>query len=405
MAQTAAKPASNAALFAAVRDEFPGTLDKTYTNTAARGLLSRASRAALDAYLDQLQDGRLDKAANFEAIERVREKFATLINAQPDEIAFSKNVSEGLNMIAAALPWRAGDNVVLCRDVEHPNNIYPWLNLQQRFGVEVRSVPDRDGAIDVDAMLDQIDDRTRLVTVATVTFAPGFRTDVAALGKVCRDNGIFFLVDAVQSVGVVATDVGQLMVDGLAVSTQKGLCGLYGMGFLYCRRDWAERITPAALARFSVDLGADVHEATMGDGNYDLMPGARRFDLGNYNFPAAITVEPSLDLLLDLGSATIEDYVCSLSHRLAGGLHQLGLKVSGGPPGPHLAHIVTAGNFSRETHESSGDPEADALYNHLAANDVILTVRRGMLRFSLHLYNNEADVDRVLDLVRTHRGG
>jgi cysteine desulfurase/selenocysteine lyase len=271
--------------------------------------------------------------------------------------------------------------------------------------VEVRSVPDRDGAIDVQAMIDHIDDRTRLVTAATVTFAPGFRTDVAALGRVCRENGIFFLVDGVQSVGVVATDVEAMLVDGLAVSTQKGLCGLYGMGFLYCRREWADRITPAALARFSVDLGADVHEATMGDGRYELMPGARRFDVGNYNFPAAVTAEPSLDLLLDVGPAKIEDYVCGLSHRLAGGLHQQGLQVSGGPPGPHLAHIVTAGQFTRETHESSGDPEADALYKHLSDNDVILTVRRGMLRFSPHLYNNEADIDRILDLVRDHREG
>jgi selenocysteine lyase/cysteine desulfurase len=176
------------------------------------------------------------------------------------------------------------------------------------------------------------------------------------------------------------------------------------MGFLYCRREWAERITPAALARFSVDLGPDVHEATMGDGHYDLMPGARRFDLGNYNYPAAMAVEPALDLQLDLGPPVIEAYVCGLSQRLAGGLHQLGLKVSGGPPGPHLAHTVTAGKYARNTHESAGDPDSDALYKHLADNDVILTVRRGMLRFSLHLYNNEADVDRVLDLVREWQG-
>jgi selenocysteine lyase/cysteine desulfurase len=404
MAQTARKPASTAALFEAARKEFPGTVDKVYTNTAARGLPSRQTRAALDAYLDQLVDGRVDKQANFDAIERVRAKFARLINAQADEIAYTKNVSEGLNIIASSLPWKAGDNVVLCRDVEHPNNIYPWLNLQRRFGVEVRSAPDRDGAVDVEAMLELIDDRTRLVTVATVTFAPGFRTDVETLGRVCREKNIFFLVDAVQSVGVVATDVEKLKVDGLAVSTHKGLCGLYGMGFLKCRREWAERITPPAQARFSVDLGPDVHEATMGDGHYDLMPGARRFDLGNYNYPAAMAVEPALDLQLDLGPPVIEAYVCGLSQRLAGGLHQLGLKVSGGPPGPHLAHTVTAGKYARNTHESAGDPDSDALYKHLADNDVILTVRRGMLRFSLHLYNNEADVDRVLDLVREWQG-
>jgi len=113
-----------------------------------------------------------------------------------------------------------------------------------------------------------------------------------------------------------------------------------------------------------------------------------------------MAVEPALDLQLDLGPPVIEAYVCGLSQRLAGGLHQLGLKVSGGPPGPHLAHTVTAGKYARNTHESAGGPDSDALYKHLTDNDVILTVRRGMLRFSLHLYNNEADVDRVLDLVR-----
>ena len=394
-----AKP-EDSADFAAIRDRFPGTGDKVYMNVAARGLPSRATRAALDAYLDELSDGRVDKSENLAMIERVREKFAQLINADSDEIAITKNVSEGLNHIAGALPWQVGDNVVLCRDLEHPNNIYPWLNLQRRFGIEVRVVPDRDGAIDVDAMIDAIDDRTRLVTASTVTFAPGLRTAIEPLGRACRDSGAFFLVDAVQSVGVIDTDVRALMVDGLAVSTQKALLGLYGMGLLYCRREWAEKLTPVALARFSVDLGGDAHEATMGDATYDLMPGARRFDIGNYNYPAACAVEPALDLLLEVGQPAIESYVCGLSHRLAGGLHQLGVPVSGGPPGPHLAHTVTAGHYAPNNHDAAGDAETDALYNHLTDNDVILTVRRGMLRFSLHLYNNEADVDRVLDLVR-----
>lgn len=391
--------------FATIRAKFPGTRDKVYMNTAARSLLSSDSRAALDAYLDELTDGRVDKAANFAAIERVRGKFARLINAHSDEIAITKNVSEGLALIATSLPWKAGDNVVLCSGLEHPNNIYPWLNLQNRFGIEVRDIPDRDGVIDIEAMIAAVDSNTRLVTVSTVTFAPGLRADIESLGRACRANDVFLLVDAVQSVGILDSDVEKLKVDGLAVSTQKGLLGLYGMGFLYCRREWAERIVPAALARFGVNLGGDVHEATTGGERYDLMPGARRFDLGNYNYPAAYAVEPALDLLLSVGPPVVESYVCGLSHRLAGGLHQLGIPVSGGPPGPHLAHTVTAGHYAPNTHDGAGDAETAALYDHLEENDVILTVRRGMLRFSLHVYNNEADIDRVLDLTREWQGG
>ena len=398
-ADTAALP-DGAPDFEAIRAQFPGTRDKVYMNTAARSLLSSGSRAALDAYLDELSDGRVDKAANFETVERVRDKFARLINAQSDEIAMTKNVSEGLTLIAASLPWQAGDNVVICRGLEHPNNIYPWLNLQNRFGVEVRDVPDRDGAIDIEAMIDAIDDKTRLVSVSTVTFAPGLRADIPSLGRVCRNKDVFLLVDAVQSVGILDSDVEKLLVDGLAVSTQKGLLGLYGMGFLYCRRAWAERIVPAALARFGVDLGGDVHEATMGDAHYELAPGARRFDLGNYNYPAAYAIEPALDMLLGAGPPAVESYVCGLSHRLAAGLHQLGIPISGDLSGTQLVHTVTAGHYTPNQHDGAGDAATAALYDHLEANDVILTVRRGMLRFSLHIYNNEADVDRVLDLTR-----
>lgn len=388
--------------FAEVRAMFPGAQDKVYMGVPARGLPPRAGRAALDAYLDQYTNGTIDKDADLDAVERVRAKYARLINADTDEVAFTRNVSEGLNHIAASLPWRAGDNVVVCRELEHPNNVYPWLNLRDRFGVEVRAIPDRDGAVDVEAMAGAIDSRTRLLTVASVTFAPGFRTDLELLGRACREKDVFFLVDGVQSVGVIETDVRRLMIDGMAVSTQKALLGLYGMGFLYCRRAWAERIRPAALARFGVDLG-DAHEASMGDDGYELMPGARRFDIGNYNFPAAIAVEPSLDLLLGLGPRAVEDYACGLSRRLAAGLHQLGLPVSGGPPGPHLAHIVTAGAYEPDRHDASGDPETDALYRHLGENDVFLTVRRGMLRFGLHIYNDESDVEKVLDLVKQWR--
>lgn len=391
--------------FRAVRDRFPGTRERTYLNVAGRGLLSTDSRAALDAHLAELGAGTVDKDKYFAMIERVRGKFARLVNADGDEIAFTRNVSDGLNIVAASLPWESGDNVVLCRDLEHPNNIYPWLNLKQRFGIEVRIVPDRDGAIDAEAMIAATDGRTRLVTASTVTFAPGFRTDIETLGRACRDKGVFLLVDGAQSVGVVDTDVEKLMVDGLAVATQKALLGLYGMGFLYCRRAWAERMKPTALARFGVDLGGDAHEATTGDMHYDLMPGARRFDVGNYNYPAACAVEPSLDLLLELGPPATDEYVRGLTHRLADGLHRLGLPVSGGLPGPHLAHTVTVGRYSADANDNADDPEIDALYRHLTANGVVLTVRRGMLRFSLHLYNDEADVDRVLDLARDRQVG
>lgn len=381
---------------------FPGRTRSTYLSTCTRGLLPAPARAALDTHLDGLEAGTTDKAALFAAMESTRSAFARLIRCDADEVTFTKNVSEGLNMVAAALDWREGDNAVVCLDLEHPNNVYPWLHQRARRGVQVHAIPARGGHVDVARLLAAIDDRTRLVTLPTVTFAPGFRADVAAVGRVCRERGVFLLADAVQSVGVLDTDVAALGVDGLAVSTQKALCGLYGLGFLYCRRAWAEQLSPAYLARFGVDVGAGAHEAALGGLDYRLMPGARRFDLGNCNFPAVVVAERSLALLEAVGTRVIEDHVVRLATRIKQGLLALGLPVAGGPPGPHTGSIVCVGTPGAGGHDSTDDPAIAALSARLAGGGVAHTIRRGMVRMAFHLYNDDTDVDRALELAREH---
>lgn len=377
--------------------DYPATATLTYMDVAARGLMSRQVRAALDAHLDTLASGEVNKDEFFALVERTRARFAAMIKAQTDDIAFTKNVSEGLNMVATGLPWEAGANVIVCPELEHPNNVYCWLNLRQH-GVDVRTVAPRQGHLPVDDMIEHMDTRTRAVTASTVTFAPGFRTDIARLGQACRERGVFFLVDAAQSCGVLQTDVEASYIDGLAVSTQKGLLGLYGMGFLYCRREWAERMQPAYLARFGVDLG-DAHEAAMGSEAYKLMPAARRFDLGNYNFLGCVAAEASMGQLLTYDPQELERYVVGLAHQLAQGLMDLGLPVCGGAPGAHLAGIVTVGELG-SSHYGTDDARFHQLYTYLHEHAVRLSIRRGVLRFSLHLYNTEDDVKRVLELTR-----
>lgn len=391
------RPTHSAALTQA-RGNFPALERWTYMDVAARGVLSRQVRAALDAHLDdRMLNGATDKEHFFALVERARARFAQLIGADADEIAYTKNISEGLNIVAAGVDWKQGDNVVLCADLEHPNNVYAWLNLR-RHGVDVRTVPARDGHIPIDALVERMDTRTRVATVSTVSFAPGFRTDVEALGRVCRERDVLLLVDAAQSVGVQHTDVRASNIDALAVSTQKGLLALYGMGYLYVRREWAERLQPAYLARFGVDLG-DAHEASIGGYDFKLARGARRFDLGNYNFLATAAVDASMKQLLEWDTRRIEPYVQGLTHALARGFLELGLTVAGGEPGPHITKIVTVGAMSAD-HYGTGEARYNRLYEHLAANRVKLSIRRGMLRFSLHVYNNMEDVERVLGLTR-----
>src|SRR6266436_1913312 len=117
------------------RAQFPGAQDLTYLDTASRGLMPGKAKVAIDQQTDLHVQGRIDKARLFELIERVRKQYSALIKAHPDEIAFTKNVSEGLNMAACAVPWREDDNVILCPELEHPSNVYPWLHLKNRAGI------------------------------------------------------------------------------------------------------------------------------------------------------------------------------------------------------------------------------------------------------------------------------
>jgi cysteine desulfurase / selenocysteine lyase len=385
---------------AAARANYPALEHWTYLDVAARCVLSRSVRAALDAHLDDFMANGGDKKRYFEIIEETRGRFARLINAETDEIAYTKNISDGLNMIATGFHWKPGDNVILCPELEHPNNVYPWYNMR-RYGLEVREVAPRDGHVPVDEIIGRMDGGTRVVTVSTVSFAPGFRTDVDALGRACRERGAMLLVDAAQSAGILHTDVRRSRIDALAVSTQKGLLGLYGMGFLYCRREWAERLEPAYLARFGVDLGdADAHEASRGGDDYRLMPGARRFDCGNYNYTAAVAEHVALGELATIGTERIERHATGLAHEFARGMMALDLPISGGAPGPHMGHIVTVGTLS-DNHYGADDERIQGLYEHLVENRVKLSIRRGTLRFAFHLYNNDDDVARVLELSRS----
>jgi selenocysteine lyase/cysteine desulfurase len=384
---------TEAGALASFRDAFPGVGRWAYFDVAARGLLPRPSREAVDHYFESLTYDGGDKAEMFRVVESARTRFATLIGAQPDEIAITKNVSEGINIIATAYPWRAGDKVVLCAEREHPNNVYVWHHLARRQGIEVAMVPSRDGHIAADDLIAALDDRTRMVSVSSVSFHPGLRTDIDAVAEACVERDILLLVDGVQSVGVSHLDVSRTRLDALAVSTQKGLLGLYGLGFLYCRRARAERLDPAYLARFGVDLGS-AHEADVGAPDYALMPGARRFDLGNYNFAGATAVDKSLELLLGIGTRVIERHVTALTRRLVEGLCEAGLPVIGAPFGPHFANMATVA-----PHPDDADFNV-RLEQALVAERVKLSIRRGALRFSSHCYNTVDEVDHVIDVVR-----
>ena len=384
-----------------VRALFPGASERTYLNIAAKGLVPHRVRDVVHAYLDDQVAGTSDKDVLREQVDHTRAILASMIGAESDEVAITKNVSEGLNLFSASLEWRAGDNVVICPELEHPNNIYLWLNLARRCGVQVRSVAPVDGMMPTEGMVAAIDDRTRIVTFPTISFAPGFLTDIEPIVRAARAAGAWTLADGAQSIGSLDTDVHALGIDALAVATQKCLLSLYGFGFLYVRREVAEQLVPIHVARYGIAL--DAHETAYSDGPLDYASGARRFDLGNYNYLGMSATKAALELVSDVGVDRIEKHVRGLAADLANGLMDLGMPVVGGRPGAHLAHIVSSGHLGSGRHYSADDQEVNALHRHLVDEGIVFSLRSGVLRFSFGLYNDASDVEHVLSSVRAFR--
>ena len=185
--------------FEALRAEFPITRNYNFLNHAAAAPLSKRAADAARTYLRLAEEGDHVREDFFKHVNQVRLQAAHLINANADEIAFIKNTSEGISFVANGLNWQNGDNVVTT-NAEFPANIYPWQALRAR-GVQVRMVLEEDARIPLERVMEAVDSRTRVVSISSVQFASGFRTDLATLGAFCQSKGVLLCVDAIQSLG------------------------------------------------------------------------------------------------------------------------------------------------------------------------------------------------------------
>lgn len=366
---------------ASLRQLFPVTERCAYLNHAAMATLSAPVREAMTAHLA----ARATSGENTDyedPSDELREALAVLINSDPQEIAFVQNTSEGLNVVANALPLNPGDHVVYC-DMEFPSNVYPWMNLE-RYGIEARCIPHDGGGLTVESLARYADDSTRVVAVSSVQFLAGFRSDLAALGAWCREHGAYFVVDGIQSVGVLSLDVRACHVDALACGGPKWLMGPAGQGFLYVRRDLLDELQPPFAGCVSVAGWEDWREYDMA-----FLPDARRFELGCPNVVGQVGLLAAVQLLLGLGMEAVEARARHLADVLVEDLRRRGYWLLSNPLPAHRSSIVS---FS-----VPGD--VNRAYNDLLAADVVVSRREDFIRVSPHFYNTEEEVLRVGDVV------
>ena len=355
-----------------------------FDHAAVAPITARALKAIGEWAADMADNGDVMEHRWVRRIEEVRGLAGRLVDADPVDIAFIKNTSEGIGIVAEGFPWKPGDNLVTPAE-EYPANIYPWMNLASR-GVEFRTIPSRDGRIWIDDIRAAIDSRTRLVSLSFVEFASGFRNDLDAVGALCRDRGVFFFVDAIQGLGVLPLSVRKTPIDFLAADGHKWLLGTEGAGILYVRRELVDMLHPVGIGWNSV-IGA----RNFGKIDFRLKPNAGRWESGSLNVGGIAGLGASLEMLLEIGIPAIQDRVIELTDYLCERAKTIGLEVYS----------------SRRPEDKSGIvslvcAQADPIQSvrRFKKEGVVINQRAGRLRVSPHFYNTQTEIDRLIDLLQ-----
>ena len=367
------------------RSEFPALASQIYLNHASVAPASTRVRNAVVEWIDDLVAHGVLHEQTWEArAEQARASCAKLIGAAPGEIAFVRNTSHGLGLIAEGLDWKEGDEVAVCTEVEYPSNVYPWLHLKDR-GVAVREIRAVRGGVVADAVAAALTPRTKLVAVSSVQYASGHRTDLEAVGRVCRAKGALLCVDGIQSAGAFPLDVKKAGIDFLSADSHKWMLGVNGSGFLYVGAAAAARVRPVLVGWHSTTGAWNFDRA-----HFELRTDAQRFEEGSPSYLSVWALGTAVDLLLEVGVDRVAARIAELLARLERGLAGAGCEVSPAPE--ERAGILTF--------VPPKPANATAVAAHLAANRVSVTVRRGRVRVSPHFYTSDAEMDRVVELVR-----
>jgi len=374
------------------RQDTPGCEHVLHFNNAGASLMSRPVLEATIAHLQlEAQIGGYEAAerAN-DAIEHVYDAAAALISCSRDEIAIIENATRAWDMAFYSIPFKPGDRILTAM-AEYASNYIAFLQVTRKTGATVEVIPnDAHGQISLEALRKAIDDHVKLIAITHVPTNGGLVNPVVEVGKVAREHGVLYLVDACQSVGQMPINVNQIGCDMLSATGRKYLRGPRGTGFLYVRNSVLERLEPPML---------DLHAAEwVANDRYEIRPDARRFENWETNYAGKIGLGVAIDYALQWDVDITWRRIKSLAYKLRTHLSPLpGVIVR--DRGVTQCGIVT---FSVE------DKNPDEIMSSLSKDNINVSVTRrsstlldmdargldNLVRASVHYYNSEEEVEQ-----------
>jgi len=369
-----------------IREQFPITRKKAFLNHAAQ---SPPPKPAVDAICKYIMDFSNSAKASTEWDDGGKPFFAKLIGAKPEEIAFVENTSVGLNIVANALHYPPGSKVVTT-DLEYPSVTYPWL--RKKLDVKVHYVKNVNGKISLDDMEKAVDDKTVAVAISHVEYANGFRNNLRVLSEIVHEHGAYLIVDAIQSVGTMPVDVERDDVDFLALSCYKWLLSPAGVGYLYVKENLIEKFEPPMVGWASVDQEVFDTLDFWDIWNLKLSKTASRFEAGTPSRLSQIGARESMRLLLDFGMESVKKRILRLTDYLIGSVKDLGLELQTPEEEQYRSGIV---NFKID--------KAQKVAEKLEKKRIVVSARNHGIRVSPHFYNNEEEIDKLVEETKRSR--
>jgi cysteine desulfurase/selenocysteine lyase len=375
-----------------LREETPGCHDRIHLNNAGAALMPQPVVEAVTGYLES--EARLGGYEAFDAAEAELDRFydaaARLIGTHREEVAFLENATRAWDLAFYGIEFAPGDRV-LTSSVEYGSNFLAYLQLAHRRGVEIVVIPDDEsGQIDVEALRAAVDERTRLIALTHVPTSGGLVNPAAAVGRVAREAGVLYLLDACQSAGQLPLDVAELGCDFLSTTGRKFLRGPRGTGFLYVRREVLERFEPP-----SIDVrGAD----WLARDRYELKADGRRFETWEQNFAGKLGLTVAIDYALALDIERIWARIERLAAGLRASLEEIdGVTVH--DRGSIRCGIVTftvSGHAPDVVRAALGEAGINVWVSESDDTRVDFEARglERLVRASVHYYNTEDEIDR-----------
>src|SRR5215510_6877726 len=380
-----AAPADGSPVFPpSVRADFPIASSQTYVNSAAIHPMSvPASRALADHIRFRLEgagEGRSDFGE--EQQKDLKRRFAQLIGAKPEEIAFTQNTSDGENIVVMGMDLpRRGGNVVL-DELHFETSLYMYKSLEAK-GVQLRVVKHRNWAIDIEDMARAIDRNTRLVSMALVSNVNGYLHDARAISDLAHSRGAYVFADMVQAAGAVPIDVRALGIDFASTATYKWLMGERGFGFLYVREDLQDTVVPTTRYGHRQITNFDRVGIT-----WEPLPGAAKYETGTFPNALALCSHTSLQYIERLGLPNIRAHARQLTDRLQKELPAMG-----------YASVTPKGNETPIVAFELKDVAATQKKLRDARVTATIIENEKRMRLAVSVFNTQEDIDRLLNVL------